>query len=555
MLSQLYIENIAVIEKADIEFFEGLNVLTGETGTGKSILIDAIFAILGERTSRDLIRTGALKAKVIATFSGVGNQVINKLKELDFDISDDDLMVQREIGQDGKNSCRINGVPASVAVLKEIGGYLININGQHDSYSLINIDKHREYIDAYGFLENDILEYKRVYDEMSKVKRELEEINIDENEKARRIDLLKFQINEIETANLEENEDILLQNRKKIIQNSERILEELNEAYFSISGDENRAGALSLIQTAGDALKTACQYYPELLKGSDRLSDFYYELDEISNDVRACVDELEFDPKELENIENRLDLIFSLRRKYGNSVLDILNYYNKCVQELEGIEFTEERQLKLKKDYDLLFIKANVLANSLSDKRKISADEFTKKVLLELNFLDMPNVVLQAQITKTELSPTGIDKIEFLISPNLGELPKPLNKIASGGELSRIMLSIKNVMSKNDNNAALIFDEIDTGVSGSAAMKIGQKLKSISTIKQVICVTHQAQIAALADEQLLIIKKVEDGRTYTEVKRLQRDERISEISRIMGGINITELMKKNADEMLRLAGN
>lgn len=556
MLSELYIDNIAIIEEASIRFEKGLNIFTGETGAGKSILIDAINAVLGERTSRDLIRTGATKASVTALFTGISAAVRAKLMELGYEPEEDgSLLITREVTTDGRANCRIYSKPATVSMLRELGEHLIDIHGQHDSHSLLDSEKHTRFIDAFGGLSPLLERYSACYIQLREIEKRLQSISMNESEKARRIDLLTYQIHEIEEAALEPGEEESLLAERKRIGNASRILEGLSSAYELLSGADGAEGAAGLISGAGRALSEIAPVYEEVAGISQRIDEMAIELEEFTHDIRLILDEFEYDPRNLDKIEHRLDRIYRLKKKYGGTVEDILQYLADAQAELAQIELSDELMQKLTAQREQALNEANEAAKALSLKRDEVSKEFSRRVKEELRFLDMPNVEFVIQNEKGELRPNGIDNIQLLISTNPGEPPKPIAKIASGGELSRIMLAIKTVLAGTDDVDTMIFDEIDTGVSGRAAQKIGLKLKEIANGRQVICVTHLAQIAALGDHHMLIEKKVHDGKTYTEVTPLDREARKAEIARIMGGDVITELTLSGADEMLRLAGH
>lgn len=556
MLSELCIDNIAIIEEASIRFDKGLNIFTGETGAGKSILIDAINAVLGERTSRDLIRTGASKANVTALFTDISEAARTKLTELGYETEQDgSLLISREVTTDGRANCRINSKPATVSMLRELGEYLIDIHGQHDSRSLLDADKHTRFIDAFGGLTPLLCKYTDCYISLREIEKQLHSISTDESEKARRIDLLAYQINEIEEAALETGEEEALISERKRINNATRILEALSTAYESLSGADGAEGATGLIGEAGRVLTDIAPVCEEVADTAQRIQEISMELSEFTHDIGLILDEFEYDPRNLDKIEHRLDLIYRLKKKYGASVDEILGYLETIRTELEEIELSDELLQKLTAQRAQRFAEAQQAASNLSARRDAASAEFARRVKEELRFLDMPNVEFTISNEKGALRENGIDNIQLNISTNPGEPPKPIAKIASGGELSRIMLAIKTVLAGTDDVDTMIFDEIDTGVSGRAAQKIGLKLKEIACGRQVICVTHLAQIAALGDHHMLIEKKVQGGKTFTEVTALERDARKAEIARIMGGDVITELTLSGADELLRLAGH
>lgn len=556
MLTSLQIENIAVIEKAEITFDKGLNILTGETGAGKSIIIDSINAVLGERTTRELVRTGAPFAKVSALFFGLSHAAEQVLKSLDLEPEEDgSLLIQRSISSDGRSACRINGQTATVSMLRQLGGELINIHGQHDSQSLLSSEKHIGFIDALAQDEALLEEYHGLYAAYVKIRRALNELQMDEEEKLRKIDLLRFQIDELEAANLQIGErETLTQERTRCL-NAEKILQSLRLAYDAINGTEETAGASQLLTDAAAGLQDAARYYGAIESTAQEMLDLSYNLESYADEIRNAFDTLSYDPGDLEQIEERLDLLYKLSRKYGETEEEMLAYLEKARAELDEITFSEERVQKLDEERREIVRKIKALAATLSDVRRQAGERFAKQVEAELSYLDMPHVRFIVHHEQVKPGPNGADEIEFLISANPGEPPRPLAKIASGGELSRIMLAIKNVLSGSDEIGTLIFDEIDTGVSGRAAQKIALKLKQVSAGRQVICVTHLAQIAAQADCHLLIQKTVQDDQTYTQVDTLDFEGRKREIARIMGGMDeITPLQLQSAEELLRAAG-
>ncbi len=556
MLSELYIDNIAIIEAASIQFEKGFNIFTGETGAGKSILIDAINAVLGERTSRDLIRTGATKASVTALFTDISDSVRAKLISLGYEPDEDgSLLISREVTTDGRANCRIYAKPATVSMLRELGEQLIDIHGQHDSRSLLDTDKHTRFIDAFGNLHPLLEQYTTHYIQLREIERRLQSISTDESDKARRIDLLTYQIGEIEEAALEPGEEENLLAERKRINNASRIIEALGIAYESLAGGDGAEGASRLIGEAGRALVDISPVCEEVADTGRRIDEISIELEEFAHDLRLMLDEFEYDPRNLDKIEHRLDLIYRLKKKYGSSTEEILRFLENAQQELAEIELSDGLIQKLTVQREHTLKAATDAAEQLSLRRDEVSAEFSRRVKDELWFLDMPNVEFTVQNDKVDLRASGIDSIQFLISTNPGEPPKPISKIASGGELSRIMLAIKTVLAGSDEVDTMIFDEIDTGVSGRAAQKIGLKLKEIANGRQVICVTHLAQIAALGDHHMLIEKQVHDGKTFTKVNALSRDERKCELARIMGGDTVTELTLSGADEMLKLAGH
>lgn len=553
MLSQLYIKNVAIIESATIDFKNGFNVFTGETGAGKSILIDSINTVLGGRANRDLIRNGESKAVVTAVFSNISDYVKETLETFGYEPDENgEIIITREISADGKNVCRINMQPATTSVLKSLSSALIDVHGQHDSIVLQNPELHIKYIDLFGDTSKEYDNYVSKYSALKSVERTIKEINNDDTDKAYRIDMLKYQIAEIENASIEEGEEEELTALSKRIKSSENILELISDTISSADGNENSEGALENINNIAKNAELLSEYFPEFSGLSEKFKSMYYELEEFINDVKNTADDMEFDQELQNRTEARLDLIFKLKRKYGGSVEALLKYYDRAVKELDNIEFSEEKLEKLNKQYEVLKKETEEKAKILSDKRKAAAKKFEMAVSEELSYLNMPNVRFSVNIEQIDLSESGFDKIEFYIATNAGENLKPLVKIASGGELSRIMLSIKNVLAENDNIDTLIFDEVDTGISGAAAQKVGAKLKQVSKGRQIICVTHLAQVAAFADNHLLISKSTENNRTFTSVNSLDKNGRISELARIMGG-TMTESLKKSAEELLELS--
>lgn len=552
MLSNLYIENIAVIEKTNIDFSAGLNVLTGETGAGKSIVIDSINAILGKRSSKGLVRSGADKAFVSATFEDLSPLVIKKLSAMGYETEDGQLILQRELSAAGKNTCRINSRPCTVSALKEIGEYLVNIHGQNDNLELMNPALHIVYIDALADDASILSSYRQTYRDWKTAKEELDSQDSDEAQRLSRIDLLQFQIEELENAAITVGENDSLNAEKTALLNREKISRELIKAQIALDGDDDeREGAIRLLDDASSALIFASRYLDQLEGISDRLSSSLYELQEISSDIRSSIDDIDASPDRLEEIEERLDLLYRLKKKYGSTEQEMLSYLDEAKRELQYLTDYAYNREQLEKKCRALFDEATAKAQQLSDIRQKTSESFITCVEGEMAFLEMPNIRLEITQERTELSSRGFDKIEFLISTNPGEDPKPVSKIASGGELSRMMLAIKTVLSKADFVDTLIFDEIDTGISGSAAGRVGKKLKKLSSDRQVMCVTHQAQIAAFAQSHLLIQKSVENGRTYTHVSPLDDDGRIQELARIVGGEEITDTARDHARELLR----
>lgn len=548
MLRLLHIENIAVIERADILFERGFNVMTGETGAGKSIVIDAISAILGERAYRDMIRTGTQKAAVRAIFEDVSESKWFADNDVPFA---PETTIQREIYLDGKNVCKVNGVPVTVSVLKQLGIQLINIHGQHDSASLFDENYHLSFLD--GFACDDVLldEYREKYQSVLSLRHEIDRLSMDESEKLRRMETLKYQIEEISRADLKTGEDDTLEARRKLLQNSEKLSEGLQDAACCIDGGDDSEGAAALLSDAERALARVARYDESLSQLHDTVSDLMYQVQDVAEQLRDRLYQLSYSADELEQIEDRLDTIHRLRRKYGATCEDILQFLAKAQKELDEIEFASDRVEQLKGKLQKAEKAAWDAALRLRETRKAAAKGLTARILDELSQLDMKKVQFSCEFTETELSPIGADAVAFYMSANLGEALKPLNKVASGGELARIMLALKNVLAEKDHVPTLIFDEVDTGVSGRAAQRVAEKLHEVSKTKQVLCVTHLPQLAALADTHLLIAKGEHDGRTFTTVEPLDLEGRKAELARIIGGTNITETTLKSAEEMLR----
>lgn len=556
MLTNLQIENIAVIERAEIAFDQGLNVLTGETGAGKSIIIDSINAVLGERTTRELVRTGAPRAQVSALFFCLSGAALELLHAFDLEPEEDgSLLIQRSISADGRSACRINGKTATVSMLRQLGGELINIHGQHDSQSLLSPDKHIGFIDALARDEALLKEYHSLYAAYVKIRRALNELQMDEEEKLRKMDLLRFQIDELEAAKLQAGErERLTQERTRCL-NAEKILQSLHLAHDAINGTEEAQGAVQLLTDAAAGLQDAAQFYETIQKTAQDVLDLSYNLEACTDEIRGAFDALAYDPGDLEQIEERLDQLYRLSRKYGETEGDMLAFLEKARAELEEITFSEERARKLDEERRETVRGIKALAVRLTGARGQAGERFAKQVERELACLDMPHVRFIVRHEQTKPGPNGADEMEFLISANPGEPPRPLARIASGGELSRMMLAIKNVLSGSDGVGTLIFDEIDAGVSGRAAQKIALKLKQLSAGRQVVCVTHLAQIAAQADSHLLIQKTVRAEKTCTQVDALNFEGRKRELARIMGGMDdITPLQLQGAQELLHAAG-
>jgi len=548
VLSLLHIENIAVIESADISFDRGFNVLTGETGAGKSIVIDAISAILGERAYRDMIRTGTTKASVRAVFTEVPELSWFADNGVEYD---PETVIQREIHLDGKNVCRVNGSLVSVSILRKLGIQLINIHGQHDSASLFDEDNHLTFLDAFGDNEEIRASYAEKYDAVSKLRREIDRISMDEGEKLRRMETLRYQIAEIEKAELEAGEDEELEARRKILQNAEKLSDGMEEAVECLYGGDDTDGAAGLLAQAEHALGRLARFTDAYAAIHEKIADLMYQVQDVAEEVRDARDDLSYSADELEQIESRLDKIHRLRRKYGATCAEILEYLERAKQELDEIEFADDHVERLKKKLKKAEKEAWGAAEVLRKNRKETAESMAKRILSELAQLDMPRVQFQVQFTELDLTANGADSVAFYMSANAGEALKPMSKVASGGELARIMLAMKNVLAEKDQVNTLIFDEVDTGVSGRAAQKVAEKLRAVAQHKQVLCVTHLPQLAALANTHLLIAKSERDGRTYTSVTPLDTEGRTRELARIIGGTNITETTLKSAMEMLR----
>ena len=549
MLSSLQIENVAVIQKANVHFEKGLNVLTGETGAGKSILIDSINAILGNRTSKDLVRTGAAKAVIRAAFEDVPPAVLDSLEKAGYERSEA-LLLSREITAEGKSTCRINGMPATAAVLRELCGGLININGQHDSVGLLNPARHEGILDAYAQNSAEYQAYYAIYRELVSVKKALDAMITDESEKQRRIDLLSYQVQEIDDAGLTAGEEQTLESRRKELANASTIRDRIAQCYALLSGGDEAPGAVDLLGEASNAVDAAAQLDGELSAGAGQLLDLYYTAKDVAADLIGRLDAYDTNDAELDEIEQRIDLIYKLRRKYGDTVEDILAFGERARKELEMIQSSQERVEHLQKEQRRLYTLAREKAEALTQTRLKAFDELNKRISGTLDFLNMPGVRMTLRHSRGPLASHGQDSIEFYISTNPGEAPKPLAKIASGGELSRITLAIKNAMADKDAVPTVIYDEIDSGVSGKAASRIGEVLRQSAEGHQILCITHTAQIAALADCHLLIQKNITNERTYTEIHPLDENGRVEALARLISGDHVTELSLANAREML-----
>ncbi len=556
MLSNLKISNIAIIKEAVIDFNNGLNILTGETGAGKSIVIDAINAILGERTSRELIRTGSNNAEVSAFFENINNDVICMLEEMGLNCEEDNsLLVSRKISLDGKNICKVNGSNVTVSMLKKIGQKLINVHGQMDNHNLLNEELHYTYIDSFAENSDIIDEYLIVYNDYLTCKKQYDNLIVDEGEKARKIDLLTYQIKEIEDADIKIGELNELETRRKILQNVEQLISLVNNAVEIINGNDDFSGVADMLNTASNSLIKASAFDETLNSVSDIVAEMSYNIADCASELNNFLYSFDVDPNELNLIEERLDVLFKLIKKYGRTEAEILGFLEKAQKELDEITFSdklkEQLEIQLKEKYEIM----ENASRKLSANRQKYGLIFIESIKNELSFLDMASISFKIVQNRKPFDETGADEIYFLISANAGEEPKPLSKIASGGELSRIMLAIKNVLASKDNIPTLVFDEIDTGVSGRAAQKIGIKLKEVSKNRQVLCVTHLAQIACFADNHFLISKSESENKTYTKVEQLDNDGKICELARIIGGIETSQLSLDAAAEMIENAKN
>lgn len=551
MLSQLYIENIAVIRQATIDFQQGFHVFTGETGAGKTILISAINAVLGGRTFKEIIRTGETRATVSALFTEISEELCKKIEVLGYPLEDNQLLVQREIDLSGKGQCRLDGRPATAAMLREVCSLLIDIHGQHDNQELLSAEKHLGFLDSYGAYPQEMAAYTAAYERMCECAARLDKLQMDESYKLQRMDILQFQIKEIGDAKLTDGEEERLVEQQKRIRNAERITESLGAVYTLLNGNgEEMRGVLEALEEVSTELDTASKYLTEFGGYSEKLSDAYYMLEELGSRARDTLEDADFDPRQLDAIESRLDTIYKLKKKYGNSIAEILEYFERISEEYQSLELSDELTAHLQRELDEANLVLHTEAEALTACRLAAAAEFSERVEQELAYLDMAGVRFSITRREKPYGPTGADEMEFMISTNTGEEAKPLAKIASGGELARIMLAIKNVLAEKDGIGTIIFDEVDTGVSGRAAQKIGKKLAEVARHRQVICVTHLAPVAACAAHHYRIYKTVEDGRTFTRVEELNRLQRVQELARIMVGENITDSALKSAEEML-----
>ena len=551
MLSQLYIENIAVIQKASIQLEEGLNVFTGETGAGKTMLISAINAVLGGRTSREIIRSGERRALVSALFTQLPEQVCRMVEELGYEAEDGQLMISRELDTEGRGNCRIGGRPATTGLLRQLAGQLIDVHGQRDSQELLSPDRHLSFIDNFGGIRLE--KYQELFHQLADVREELERSRMDESYRLQRQDMLRYQVDEITAAQLSEEEEEELLSQREIIRNAEKITGALGAIYDLLNGTEEQQGLLSSFEALGEELTTASRYLQQLSEYDDRVTETGYDLQELSGTVRDFLDQYNFDPRQLDEIETRVDHIQRLKKKYGREIPDILDYLEHISDELEQLDHSDERIASLERQEGQLSKEVRNLAAGLTQQRKQAGAELIRLIQQELTYLDMPHVRLALSCQEKEPALNGADVMELLISANPGEAPKPLSKIASGGELSRVMLAVKNVLADRDGIGAMIFDEIDTGVSGRAAQKIGRKLRQVACHRQVLCVTHLAPVAAYGTHHLRIYKEIQGERTYTMVRPLSREERVEELARITVGENITPKALESAREMLTLA--
>ena len=551
MLSQLYIENIAVIRQATIDFQQGFHVFTGETGAGKTILISAINAVLGGRTFKEIIRSGETRATVSALFTEIPEELCKKIEVLGYPLEDNQLLVQREIDLSGKGQCRLDGRPATAAMLREVCSLLIDIHGQHDNQELLSAEKHLGFLDSYGAYPQEMAAYTAAYERMCECAARLDKLQMDESYKLQRMDILQFQIKEIGDAKLTDGEEERLVEQQKRIRNAERITESLGAVYTLLNGNgEEMRGVLEALEEVSTELDTAAKYLTEFGGYSEKLSDAYYMLEELGSRARDTLEDADFDPRQLDAIESRLDTIYKLKKKYGNSIAEILEYFERISEEYQSLELSDELTAHLQRELDEANLVLHTVAEALTACRLAAAAEFSERVEQELAYLDMAGVRFSITRREKPYGPTGADEMEFMICTNTGEEAKPLAKIASGGELARIMLAIKNVLAEKDGIGTIIFDEVDTGVSGRAAQKIGKKLAEVARHRQVICVTHLAPVAACAAHHYRIYKTVEDGRTFTCVEELTRPQRVQELARIMVGENITDSALKSAEEML-----
>ena len=555
MLSLLHIENIALIQSADIRFEPGFNVLTGETGAGKSIVIDSIGAVLGERTSRELIRTGAKSALVTAVFTQV--PPLPWLEENGFPTGEEELLLQRELQGDGRNVCRIDGKLVTVAQLRELGRQILNIHGQHDGQQLLDPASHLGYLDQFGGCQPLLESYQEAYRKWHDIRREMDKLQMDEAERSRRVDTLNYQIQELERAQLKAGEDEELSARRTLLRSAGKLMEAVQSAEFALSGDEDRDGACSLIAQAEGEVQGVSSISPELSELSEKLTALRCAADDAADTLRDLSRSFDFSPGELDQVEERLDLLYRLRKKYGPTVEDMLAYLDRCRKELDQIQYADDTLARLEKDLKKAQKEAARRGESLSQARREAAGALQARVQEELRQLDMPKVRFQVEFAPVSgedgMDETGLDQVQFLMSANVGEGLRPIQKVASGGELARIMLALKNVLAEGDQIGTLVFDEVDTGVSGRAAQKVAEKMAQVARGKQVLCVTHLPQIAAMADTHFSVQKGEREGRTYTRLERLDRSQRREELARLIGGASITPSLLESAEELLRQA--
>lgn len=548
MLELLHIENIAIIEAADIEFAPGFNALTGETGAGKSIVIDSLSAVLGQRTSRELIRTGAEKAFVSVAFSGMAPELTETLGIQPE--ADGTLLLQREIQTDGKNVCRVNGRPVTVGQLRALGAQLLNIHGQHDGQQLLDEEQHIVYLDSFGRVESLAITYAEKYKNFTDIRRQIGALQMDEAEKARRVDTLQYQIEELRRAKLKSGEEEELTARRGMLRNAEKFLDAVAGADYALNGDDSGGGALSALRQAQDALSGVRHLDDAFGQLYERLGEAYSEVYDIAATVEDKRGELDVSPGELDRVESRMDLLYRLKKKYGATVEDMLDYQARCEAELAQIEDAGDTLVRLEQALSKAEKGARQAAQALSDARKAAAEQLTSQILAELQQLDMGKIRFAVDFAEKPLDSDGMDTVRFLMSANVGEELRPIHKIASGGELARIMLAMKNVLSEQDHVGTMVFDEVDTGVSGRAAQKVAEKMARISRRKQVLCVTHLPQLAAMADTHFSVEKGERGGRTYTEVRRLDREQRRRELARLTGGSHVSQTMLDGAEELL-----
>lgn len=555
MLSLLHIENIALIQSADIRFEPGYNVLTGETGAGKSIVIDSIGAVLGERTSRELIRTGAKSALVTAVFTQV--PPLPWLEENGIALHDGEVLLQREIQGDGRNVCRVDGRLVTVAQLRELGRQLLNIHGQHDGQQLLDPASHLGYLDRCGGHTELLENYRTAYQAWNGLRKQIAALEMDEAERSRRVDTLNFQIRELERAQLRAGEDEELDQRRTLLRSAGKLMDALQSAEYALCGDDEGGGVCSLLADAEGELDSVSQFSAALEELARQVSELRSAADDAADTLRDLTREMEFSPGELDEVESRLDILYRLKKKYGATVEEMLQYLDKCRKELDEIQFADDTIARLTKDLDKARKAADQAAQTLSQQRRKAAEKLEKRVQEELRQLDMPKVRFQVEFSPIDnqwgLDETGMDQVQFLMSANVGEALKPIQKVASGGELARIMLALKNVLAQDDEIGTLVFDEVDTGVSGRAAQKVAEKMAQVARHKQVLCVTHLPQLAAMADTHFSVSKGEREGRTYTNLERLDRKQRREELARLIGGAAVTPALLESAEELLAQA--